>query len=145
MPKCETIRITDYKMNHGVNDILETILELAENIGKAYEDADINLIRVYLSIFFNKIYLEIKDNKNIILVDYKLSDKVEGLVKDGSVLVGSKMGRRCDVIRTHYDIKDILNQTKQLKGLLSSYIISFIIRQIIGRNLEMNSKSIWIS
>jgi len=57
-------------------------LRLAENIGLAYFEAKPPLKRIYLIMFFKKIYVS-----NGKIVKYDLSDEIKDLIKNGSVRV----------------------------------------------------------
>lgn len=61
---------------------LDELLRLAENIGLAYFEAKPGLKRIYLKMFFKKIY--ISEGK---IIKYDLSDEVNDLIKNGSVRV----------------------------------------------------------
>lgn len=61
---------------------LRNLVALAENIGKAYKEADFHQKRTYLSIFFK--YFKIRDGK---VVNYRLTDEVKTLIKNGSIRV----------------------------------------------------------
>lgn len=57
---------------------------LAQNIGQAYKDADDQLKRYYLSLFFDGGGFFVKNRK---IVKTKLSRDVKALIKEGSVRV----------------------------------------------------------
>jgi hypothetical protein len=63
-------------------EVLKKVLALAENIGKAYEDAPFLLKRNYLNIFFKKLVI-----KNGRIARFELTDELNPLIKSGSVLV----------------------------------------------------------
>lgn len=62
--------------------VLERILQLAENIGGAYEQANFTLKRNYLALFFKDFKV-----KNGRITRFNLSDDLKPLIKNGSVLV----------------------------------------------------------
>lgn len=63
-------------------EALEYILNLAENIGLAYKEADINVKKQYLKLFIKKLW--VREGK---IVKYDLAPDVEGLIQSGSVRV----------------------------------------------------------
>lgn len=68
-------------------EILEKILKLAENLGKAYKEADNVLKKTYLNMFIKKIWVS---NKKI--VGFDLTDEVKDLIEDGLVQLSSDWG-----------------------------------------------------
>lgn len=61
---------------------LDKVLKLAENIGQAYFDAKPSFKRIYLKMFFKKIYISGGE-----ISKYDLSDELKDLIKNGSVRV----------------------------------------------------------
>lgn len=63
-------------------ELLKKVLQLAENLGKAYELGDYTTKRAYLGLFFKDF--AVKGGK---IAKYALSDELKPLVEDGSVRV----------------------------------------------------------
>lgn len=82
---------------------LERILYLAEDIGNAYKEADFDLKRRYIGLFFNKFII---DKKGI--VSYELNKGVKEMITQGSVRVTSQWGRQWDDTRTKVFVKEYL-------------------------------------
>jgi len=79
------VDIEGLKKDHSYSiSVLEKVLELAENIGEAYEKAPYLLKRKYLGIFFKKFYV-----KNGKITRFSLTDELKPLIENGSARVTS--------------------------------------------------------
>jgi len=79
--------------------VLKQILRLAENVGNAYAEADPNIKRGYLNLFFESFTVENGGN----IVNFELSKAIKPLIATDSVLIGDKWLRGLDVIRTEVE------------------------------------------
>lgn len=75
---------------------LEKVLNLAQNIGEAYQKADIYEKKTYLGIFIKKIWV-----KNRRICHIELNDNVKQLIEGGSICVRTSWGGRPDSNRRH--------------------------------------------